>query len=105
MNVTLMDSGFVCYNFHMLTKSPTQPQLALDTIEMEMIDPCTALDMLRSSLSESDQQILNDLLVSAANFSTALAECGQCMPEKVVLLAMLLEERKELLRLRKQFAA
>lgn len=103
MTLIRLLSGFVCYNFHMLTISPSHTYLTADAIDTELIDPETALDIFRSSLPENDQQILHDLLVSASNYHTALKECEQCLPERVVLLAMLVEERKELLRLRQQF--
>jgi hypothetical protein len=54
----------------------------------------------RRALRRSDQQILDDLFTSAQQHLAAAAYASHALPFEILLLAMLLEEHKEVLRLR-----
>jgi hypothetical protein len=54
----------------------------------------------RRVLRRSDQQALDDLFVAARRHLAAAAHASHPLPFEIFLLAMLLEEHKEVLRLR-----
>jgi hypothetical protein len=54
----------------------------------------------RRALRRSDQQALDDLFTSAQQHLAATAYASHALPFEILLLAMLLEEHKEVLRLR-----
>jgi hypothetical protein len=54
----------------------------------------------RRALRRSDQQALDDLFTSAQQHLAAAAYAAHALPFEILLLAMLLEEHKEVLRLR-----
>lgn len=54
----------------------------------------------RRALRRSDQQVLDDLFTSAHQHLAAAAYAAHALPFETLLLAMLLEEHKEVMRLR-----
>lgn len=54
----------------------------------------------RRALRRSDQQVLDDLFTSAQQHLAAAAYAAHALPFEILLLAMLLEEHKEVMRLR-----
>jgi hypothetical protein len=59
-----------------------------------------SLARFRRALRRSDQLILDDLFARAHQHQAAAAYASHALPLEVFLLAMLLEEHKEVLRLR-----
>jgi hypothetical protein len=57
----------------------------------------------RRALRRSDQLALDDLFASARQHLAAAAYASHALPFETFLLAMLLEEHKEIMRLREQF--
>jgi len=57
----------------------------------------------RRALRRSDQLALDDLFVAARQHLAAAAYASHALPFETFLLAMLLEEHKEMMRLREQF--
>jgi hypothetical protein len=57
----------------------------------------------RRALRRSDQLALDDLFASARQHLAAAAYASHALPFEIFLLAMLLEEHKEVMRLREQF--
>jgi len=55
----------------------------------------------RRALRKSDQQMLDDLFVSARKHLAAAAYASHALPFEIFLLSMLLEEHKEINRLQK----
>ena len=56
----------------------------------------------RRALRKSDQLALDDLFVSARQHTAAAQYAAHALPFEVFLLAMLLEEHKQVIRLREQ---
>jgi hypothetical protein len=54
----------------------------------------------RRALRRSDQQVLDDLFAAAHQHLAAAAYAAHSLPFEIFLLAMLMEEHKEVLRLR-----
>jgi ABC-type anion transport system duplicated permease subunit len=54
----------------------------------------------RRALRRSDQQVLDDLFTAAQQHLAAAAYAAHALPFEVLLMAMMLEEHKEVLRLR-----
>ena len=54
----------------------------------------------RRALRRSDQQVLDDLFTAAQQHLAAAAYAAHAQPFEVLLMAMMLEEHKEVLRLR-----
>ena len=61
-----------------------------------------AFARFRRALRRSDQLALDDLLTSARQHLAAAQYATHALPFEVMLLAMLLEEHKEVLHLRQQ---
>jgi hypothetical protein len=59
----------------------------------------------RRALRRGDQRVLDDLLDAAQKHLSAAAYAAHALPFEMFLLAMLLEQRKEVLRLRQQMEA
>ena len=57
----------------------------------------------RRALRRTDQLALDDLFTSARQHLAAAQYATHALPFEVLMLAMLLEEHKEVLRLRQQF--
>lgn len=59
----------------------------------------------RRALRRSDQYVLDELFAAARLHLAAAAHAAHPLPFEIFLLAMLLEEHKEVLRLRQQLEA
>lgn len=64
-----------------------------------------AFARFRRALRSSDQQVLDDLFASAQKHLAAASYASHALPFETFLLAMLLEEHKEVVRLRQEIAA
>ena len=62
-----------------------------------------AFSRFRRALRRTDQLALDDLFTSARQHLAAAQYATHALPFEVLMLAMLLEEHKEVLRLRQQF--
>jgi len=71
----------------------------LPTITQLFHQQAEALSRFRRGLRRSDQLVLDDLLAAAQHHLAAAAYASDMLPFELFLLAMLLEEHKELLRL------
>ncbi len=63
-----------------------------------------AFGRFRRALRSSDQQILDDLFASAQKHLSAASYASHALPFETFLLSMLLEEHKEVVRLRREVA-
>ena len=72
----------------------------LPSITQAFLQEQEAFARFRRALRRSDQQALDDLFTSAHQHLAAAAYTAHALPFEVLLLAMLLEEHKEVLRLR-----
>lgn len=63
-----------------------------------------AFARFRRALRSSDQQVLDDLFASAQKHLAAASYASHALPFETFLLAMLLEEHKEVVRLRREVA-
>ena len=61
-----------------------------------------AFDGFRHALKRSDQLALDELFVSAKKHTAEAAYASHVLPFEIFLLCMLLEEHKEVMRLRQQ---
>ena len=64
-----------------------------------------AFGRFRRALRRSDQVALDDLFVSARQHLAATQYAAHALPFEVMLLAMLLEEHKEVMKLRERMEA
>ncbi len=64
-----------------------------------------AFARFRRALRRSDQVALDDLFVSARQHTAAAQYASHALPFEVILLAMLLEEHKEVMRLKDRVEA
>ena len=72
----------------------------LPSITMEFMQEQEAFSRFRRALRRSDQLALDDLFTAARNHLAAAAYAANALPMETFLLAMLLEEHKEVMRLR-----
>lgn len=72
----------------------------LPSITQAFLHEQESLIRFRRALRHEDQQVLDDLLASSRRHLAAAAYASHLLPFEVMLLAMLVEEHKELLRLR-----
>jgi hypothetical protein len=72
----------------------------LASITQAFLDEETAFAKFRRALRRSDQLVLDDLFASARQHLAAAAYASHALPFETILLCMLLEEHKEVLRLR-----
>jgi hypothetical protein len=63
-----------------------------------------AFARFRRALRNSDQQVLDDLFASARKHLSAASYASHALPFETFLLSMLLEEHKEVIRLRREVA-
>jgi hypothetical protein len=63
-----------------------------------------AFARFRRALRASDQQVLDDLFASAQKHLSAASYASHALPFETFLLSMLLEEHKEITRLRREVA-
>lgn len=73
----------------------------LPTMSQIFLDEQESYARFRRALRRSDQLALDDLFVSAQKHLAAAAYASHALPFETLLLAMLLEEHKETLRLRR----
>lgn len=74
----------------------------LPSITQAFLQEQQSLARFRRALRREDQRALDDLLAAARHHLAAAAYASHLLPFEVLLLAMLLEEHKEVLRLREQ---
>jgi hypothetical protein len=72
----------------------------LPSITQVFLHEQDALGRFRRALRRADQRALDDLLDAAHQHVSAAAYAAHALPFEIFLLAMLLEEHKEVLRLR-----
>ncbi len=72
----------------------------LPSITQAFLQEQDSLGRFRRALRRSDQHALDDLLTAAQKHLSAAAYAAHALPFEIFLLAMLLEEHKEVLRLR-----
>ena len=77
----------------------------LPSITMAFIQEQEAFARFRRALRRSDQLALDDLFASARKHLAAAAYAAHALPMETFLLAMLLEEHKEVMRLRQMLEA
>lgn len=73
----------------------------LPSITMAFLQEQQSFSRFRRALRRSDQQALDDLFAAAHKHLAAAAYASHALPFETFLLAMLLEEHKEVLRLRR----
>ena len=78
----------------------TMPSITQAFLEEEQ-----AFNRFRRALRRTDQQALDDLFASARQHLAAAAYASHALPMETFLLSMLLEQHKEVLRLRNQLEA
>jgi len=78
---------------------------AVTSITQTFLKERAAFARFRRALRSSDQQVLDDLFVSAQKHLSAASYASHALPFETFLLSMLLEEHKEVVRLRREVAA
>ena len=76
----------------------------LPSITQAFLHEQQALGRFRRALRLEDQRALDDLLAAARQHLAASAYASHLLPFEVMLLAMLVEEHKQMLRLESQLA-
>jgi hypothetical protein len=74
----------------------------LASITQIFLEEQAAFSRFRRALRRGDQRALDDLFASAQKHLAASAYASHALPFETFLLAMLLEEHKEVLRLRRE---
>ena len=74
----------------------------LPSIPQAFLQEQKAFSRFRRALRRSDQLALDDLFASARQHLSAAAYAAHALPMETFLLSMLLEQHKEILRLRQQ---
>ena len=74
----------------------------LPSITQVFLQEQSAFARFRRALRRGDQTVLDDLFAAAHQHLAAAAYAAHAQPFEVFLLAMLLEEHKEVLRLRRE---
>jgi len=77
----------------------------LPSITQAFLQEQQSLARFRRALRREDQQVLDELLAASRHHLAAAAYASHLLPFEVMLLAMLLEQHKEVLHLRRQLAA
>ena len=75
----------------------------VQSITQTFLEEEQAFARFRRALRRSDQLVLDDLFASARQHLAAAAYASHALPFEVFLLSMLLEEHKEVMRLRGRF--
>ncbi len=75
------------------------------SITQVFLEERAAFARFRRALRREDQLVLDDLFASAQKHLAAAAYAAHALPFETFLLAMLLEEHKEVMRLRQQLEA
>ena len=76
----------------------------LPSITQAFIQEQKAFSRFRRALRRGDQLALDDLFTSARQHLSAAAYAAHALPMETFLLSMLLEQHKDILRLRQQVA-
>jgi hypothetical protein len=74
----------------------------LPSITQDFLEEQQSFARFRRALRRSDQLALDDLFASARQHLAASAYASHALPFEVFLLSMLLEEHKEVMRLRQR---
>jgi hypothetical protein len=74
----------------------------LPTITQQLVETEAALARFRRVLRKSDQYILDGLFAAARRHSAAISETDALLPFEAALLAILLEQAKDLAVLRQE---
>jgi hypothetical protein len=74
----------------------------LPSITMAFLQEEESFSRFRRALRRSDQMALDELFAAARGHLAAAAYAANALPMETFLLAMLLEEHKEVIRLRNQ---
>lgn len=74
----------------------------LPSITQAFLQEQQSLAKFRRALRREDQRALDDLLAAARHHLAAAAYASHLLPFEVMLLAMLVEEHKEVMRLRER---
>lgn len=77
----------------------------LPSITQSLHEEQAAFQRFRRALRRSDQLVLDELFVAARQHLAAAAYAANLLPMETFLLSMLLEEHKEVARLRNQLEA
>lgn len=77
----------------------------LPSITQSLNEEQAAFNRFRRALRRSDQLALDELFVAARQHLAAAAYAANLLPMETFLLSMLLEEHKEIIRLRTQLEA
>lgn len=77
----------------------------LPTISQVFLQEQSTLSAFRRALRRNDQLVLDDLLIAAQKHLAAVAYAADALPMEMFLLSMLLEEHKEVMRLRNMLDA
>lgn len=77
----------------------------LPSITMEFMQEQEAFGRFRRALRRSDQLVLDELFSAARKHAAAQAYAAHALPFEAALLSMLLEEHKEVTRLRQMVEA
>jgi hypothetical protein len=77
----------------------------LPSITQSLNEEQAAFNRFRRALRRSDQLALDELFVAARQHLAAAAYAANLLPMETFLLSMLLEEHKEVIRLRNQMEA
>lgn len=72
----------------------------LPTMTQIILQEKSSFSRFRRALRRSDQLVLDDLFAAAHQHLAAAAYASHALPFEVLLLSMLLEEHKEVVRLR-----
>ncbi len=76
----------------------------ITSITQTFLKERAAFARFRRALRASDQQVLDDLFASAQKHLSAASYASHALPFETFLLSMLLEEHKEIVRLRQEVA-
>lgn len=74
----------------------------LASITQTFLEEKASFSRFRRALRREDQLVLDDLFASAQKHLSAAAYASHALPFETFLLSMLLEEHKEVLRLRRK---
>lgn len=77
----------------------------LPSITQVFLQERQSLARFRRALRREDQRILDELLAASRQHLAAAAYASHLLPFEVMLLSMLLEQHKEVVRLRRQLEA
>ena len=76
----------------------------ITSITQTFLKERAAFARFRRALRASDQQVLDDLFASAQKHLSAASYASHALPFETFLLSMLLEEHKEIIRLKQEVA-